>query len=165
MAVIKARPTIYKGVQMRSRLEAGFAQWLDYWNMDWEYEPQCFGSERGQYLPDFLVRGVRFANTENVAFSLYIETKPDGWPFDEGDDTLDLLDRMSVIYDSVGRVTLALVQPGPSITMAWAGPNGASNPTMMSWLPVLRSDGTATMALIVPAADHETPWSGEWWNP
>lgn len=55
---LRARPTTYKGVKMRSRLEAGYAQWLDRWDFTWEYEPECFASERWQYLPDFLVRNV-----------------------------------------------------------------------------------------------------------
>jgi hypothetical protein len=52
---IKARPTIYKGIQMRSRLEAAYAQHLDADNYPWEYEPECFADETGQYLPDFRI--------------------------------------------------------------------------------------------------------------
>lgn len=51
---LKARPTKYKGIDMRSRLEAKYAQYLDGQSLlVWEYEPNCFASERGQYLPDF----------------------------------------------------------------------------------------------------------------
>jgi hypothetical protein len=51
---IKARPTIYKGIQMRSRLEADYAPHLDtpapgwihepgqVFEPDWDYEPECF---------------------------------------------------------------------------------------------------------------------------
>ena len=60
----QARPTLYKGVRMRSRLEALYAAWLDnyrdaewpdepFWK--WSYEPMAFGSPDGQYLPDFFV--------------------------------------------------------------------------------------------------------------
>ena len=49
----KPRPTVYKGIQMRSRLEAGFAAWLDGRFIKWHYEPCAFADERGQYLPDF----------------------------------------------------------------------------------------------------------------
>jgi hypothetical protein len=49
---MKARPTIYKGVRMRSRLEALFAASIE-GLCTWEYEPECFADEHGQYLPDF----------------------------------------------------------------------------------------------------------------
>jgi hypothetical protein len=54
-AWLKPRPTIYKGIQMRSRLEALYAQSLDSGGIEWEYEPQCFADEQGQYLPYFRV--------------------------------------------------------------------------------------------------------------
>lgn len=53
---IPARPTVYKGTQMRSRLEARFAAVMDSSGWQWIYEPRAFGSESGQYLPDFEVR-------------------------------------------------------------------------------------------------------------
>ena len=51
--VLKARPTTYNGIKMRSRLEARVAAWLDSLGLTWEYEPRAFGSAAGQYLPDF----------------------------------------------------------------------------------------------------------------
>lgn len=51
------RPTIYNGIQMRSRLEAQTAADLDRHGITWKYEPWAYGSVRGQYLPDFLVYG------------------------------------------------------------------------------------------------------------
>ena len=53
--IYPARPTIYNGVQMRSRMEAAFAQHLDHKGVEWEYEPTAFASTVGQYLPDFKV--------------------------------------------------------------------------------------------------------------
>ena len=50
---IRARPTVYRGTQMRSRLEARFARYLDMTNADWVYEPRAYASEDGDYLPDF----------------------------------------------------------------------------------------------------------------
>jgi hypothetical protein len=73
-ATMKARPTTYKGIEMRSRLEAGYAQWLDTVNITWEYEPTCFGSDRGQYLPDFQLRDVRIVGVGPCDF--YVECKP-----------------------------------------------------------------------------------------
>ena len=62
--VIHARPTTYNGIRMRSRLEASFAERLDAVGAPWQYEPQCFASPEGQYLPDFVVDGE------------YVEIKP-----------------------------------------------------------------------------------------
>jgi hypothetical protein len=55
VTVIHARPTLYKGIRMRSRLEADFAAWLDREGEPWEYEPECFASPAGQWLPDFRI--------------------------------------------------------------------------------------------------------------
>lgn len=91
---IKARPTTYKGIQMRSRLEAQFAQWLDAGAFSWDYEPQCFADETGQYLPDFLVPGVG-----------YIEIKP------TEEHAGDALRRMHVILSSVPTADLQVMVP------------------------------------------------------
>ena len=50
-------PTTYRGVRMRSRLEAEVAYLLDAMRCEWEYEPQSFLiPETGDhYLPDFRV--------------------------------------------------------------------------------------------------------------
>jgi hypothetical protein len=66
---LKARPTMYRGIQMRSRLEAKFAARLDHIGVTWEYEPMCFADESGQYLPDFMID---LAGEPNI----YIEVKP-----------------------------------------------------------------------------------------
>lgn len=65
---IQARPTIYNGFHMRSRLEARFAEWMDGRGWQWAYEPFCYASPAGQYLPDFRVdaRGAEY----------FIEIKP-----------------------------------------------------------------------------------------
>lgn len=65
----KARPTTYKGIQMRSRLEASFAARLDAVSARWQYEPRCFANEHGQYLPDF-----QLLNVSGSGF--YVEVKP-----------------------------------------------------------------------------------------
>jgi hypothetical protein len=52
---MKGRPTLYKGIRMRSRLEADYAGSLDRTGHKWEYEPECFADERGQWLADFRV--------------------------------------------------------------------------------------------------------------
>lgn len=50
-----ARPTMYRGVRMRSRTEAKVAQLLDQAGMEWTYEGDAFAGTTGQYLPDFVV--------------------------------------------------------------------------------------------------------------
>lgn len=62
------RPTIYRGIQMRSRLEADYAASLDQTGDAWEYEPQCFAGPDGQWLPDFRVG--------KPGDYIYIELKP-----------------------------------------------------------------------------------------
>lgn len=68
MAHIKPRPTTYRGTQMRSRLEAAWAEQFDAWGWAWEYEPRCLATEEGQYLPDFYV----ITDTGDA----YVEVKP-----------------------------------------------------------------------------------------
>lgn len=68
---IPARPTIYRGIQMRSRLEARCAAFLDRVRLIWEYEPVAFANERGQYLPDFYLPPVGLR-----VRPIYIEVKP-----------------------------------------------------------------------------------------
>ncbi len=49
---IKAIPTEYKGIQMRSRLEARWAMFFDKLGWGWSYEP----IEYDGWIPDFLLR-------------------------------------------------------------------------------------------------------------
>lgn len=61
---LRARPTTYKGVAMRSRLEAAWAEQFDAWGDPWEYEPRCYASDAGQYLPDFVIDGEVFVEVK-----------------------------------------------------------------------------------------------------
>jgi len=70
-----ARPTIYRGVAMRSRLEARYAAVMDERGDAWIYEPRCFASSEGQYLPDFGVRCDGCETTSEPHWS-YDEVKP-----------------------------------------------------------------------------------------
>jgi hypothetical protein len=86
---IKARPTLYKGIRMRSRLEADFAAFLDNTGAEWEYEPTCFAGPGGQWLPDFRVR--------RDGYNVYFEVKPDSLEIE--DDVIDpILERMKVAW-------------------------------------------------------------------
>jgi hypothetical protein len=46
-------PTEYKGIQMRSKLEAKWAKWFDDNGIRWIYEPEGFQKDGIKYLPDF----------------------------------------------------------------------------------------------------------------
>lgn len=65
---LPARPTLYKGIRMRSRTEARIASRLDTLGLAWEYEPDCFADDSGQYLPDFRI-------TYPSGRRLYLEVK------------------------------------------------------------------------------------------
>lgn len=80
---LAARPTVYKGTQMRSRLEARFAQWMDFHQWEWVYEPECFASADGQYLPDFELLAPRLTFRQNTevfdlpeSVRVFLEVKP-----------------------------------------------------------------------------------------
>lgn len=101
--MIKARPTTYRGIEMRSRLEADFARFLDLSSAageKWDYEPRCFAGPRGQYLPDF-----RLARADGSV--TYYEIKPIGTMSTE--DARALLRRMEVIFDSEPDVHVELI--------------------------------------------------------
>jgi hypothetical protein len=54
-----ARRTMYRGIPMKSRLEARAAQFLDSVpGVTWAYEPVAYADQTGQYLPDFEAVGL-----------------------------------------------------------------------------------------------------------
>jgi hypothetical protein len=61
-----AIPTVYAGVQMRSRMEARFAKWCDDHKLKWLYEPEGYISNGQCYLPDFYLPEIR----------CFVEVKP-----------------------------------------------------------------------------------------
>lgn len=67
---LQARETVYRGVHMRSRLEARYAAYLDAKGEAWEYEPLAFGGRGGQYLPDFRLAPI------NQTYPWYVEVRP-----------------------------------------------------------------------------------------
>lgn len=46
-------PTLYQGVQFRSRTEARWAAFFDAINLPWQYEPEGYSDGETRYLPDF----------------------------------------------------------------------------------------------------------------
>lgn len=70
---IKPIETNYKGIKFRSKLEAQWAVFFDECDIEWEYEPQGYKLNNGQwYLPDFLLHGI---NYQNHYIDLYVEVK------------------------------------------------------------------------------------------
>ena len=106
---VKARPTTYNGILMRSRLEADYAAYLDRAGLKgkWEYEPECFASEAGQWLPDFRVRGLIGGPDAET----FVELKPAGCLGDDyaGGDIDKYLTRMTIAWASKPDAELALV--------------------------------------------------------
>jgi hypothetical protein len=77
---IAAIPTLYNGIQYRSRLEARFAEWLDAQKVDFQYEPGTVeGLGFNNYQPDFAVKWRNECNGHGgyqLHVNLYIEVKP-----------------------------------------------------------------------------------------
>lgn len=136
---IKARPTVYAGVQMRSRLEARAAEYFDTAGVLWQYEPMTYASSIGQYLPDFELTGEWWApwcayatgrfdsgGSETYKFyaprlrarRLFVEVKPCLGP-----DLLDWLDeRRNIIRATIPDAQLILFTDDEGPTSAGEGP-------------------------------------------
>lgn len=173
MAEIKARPTTYKGVKMRSRLEAGFAHWLDQVNFAWEYEPGAFGDGRGQYLPDFMLRDVPCMWTLSPA-TVYVEVKPwskvSRWlDNDEGDLTEfeREMRRMAVIWSSEPDAVLVLAtnSPDPDDRLLHLDITASvSRKDPWPWpCRIMLSYGPNLTPGFASRLEHE-PWTGRYWE-
>jgi hypothetical protein len=83
--IVESKRTEYRGIVMRSRLEANFARLLDNREVVWQYEPAVYGPKGRGYLPDFQIE------------------RPDGYHFIEVKPTLREVprakERMTVIWD------------------------------------------------------------------
>lgn len=107
---LQARPTLYKGIQMRSRLEAQYAAFLDQWGVaPWQYEPDCFADETGQYLPDFVIRYDLIRPEGGDKRPHYIEVKPRLEPEDIG----PIAERMEIILSTTRNCYLSIIAPSP----------------------------------------------------
>lgn len=80
-------PTVYKGIQMRSKLETKVALFLDALKIKWEYEPKLFLLSNGiMYKPDFYlpehkqwieVKGLVGENNFKISEKFVEETRKD----------------------------------------------------------------------------------------
>lgn len=148
MTEFKARPTTYKGIQMRSRLEAGFAAWLDKFDMTWKYEPRAFASEAGQYLPDFELPEIEFIGQTKRVFVEVKPTQPD----------LDvLLAQRTIIKDSDSQAELMAVWPDRDYYRSMLICNGFWD--AMVW--TIRTPKRLALDLEITFG----PWLGEYWKP
>lgn len=174
---IKARPTVYNGIKMRSRLEAGFAAWLDSQHFAWEYEPCAFGSQNGQYLPDFRLSNV-FASWLPEPATVYIEVKPEGYETAEviltkpregelspaGLNTLAICGAARIIAQSEPNALFVLArQKSPLMWIRdYTTPEGLAGQHGEALLLIGRPNGTLGFATTPP---HEcSPWEREYWK-
>lgn len=119
---MQARPTVYKGIQMRSRLEARMAQHLDELGFLWDYEPMVFASEGGQYLPDF---GLYDEPDRPSKYLIYAEVKP------TVDHAYRAMAQMQIIWESEPSANLGI----------WTGDGAVFFRTReKEWFQVPRSD-------------------------
>lgn len=106
----RGRQTLYKGIKMRSRLEARVAWFLDESEVDWQYEPMCFAGGGGQYLPDFKLTDGVFLRGHGVSSlyqgSVYLEVKP---VRPMGKAWKDVSSRMKIIWESEPKAALLLM--------------------------------------------------------
>lgn len=107
MDQFKARPTTYKGIAMRSRLEARVAAWLDSLGIRWTYEPHAFASEKGQYLPDFELHFMPFAETvaSHTGQRVFLEVKR---PYNSSDEYFAARERVAIVFDSLPRAVVLI---------------------------------------------------------
>ena len=113
---MKARPTIYMGIKMRSRLEAYVAQRFDAAGRRWTYEPCAYGSPEGQYLPDFRLDPDCISHCSECrprcdlgrTSYTYVEVKPD---LPTGKGLTYLRDRMLIIRASDPEAHLVIWDP------------------------------------------------------
>lgn len=92
---IDPKPVTYRGVGMRSKLEADFAHHLDSLGIRWVYAPAIFGPRDAGYLPDFRL------------------IRDDGWHFVELKPTLDQAEaaktRIAIIWQTFPDAALIVV--------------------------------------------------------
>lgn len=167
----KARPTVYKGVKMRSRLEAGFAAWLDESRFTWEYEPCAFATEDGQYLPDFRLTDVTISWSAEPA-TIYVEVKPDSFLRDDSLDGRPFEDweqRYWEHLDLIGQQAQIVSESDPAAAFILAKPSGLS---VLEWDDQVKCRWPFGLVPIdLPLGKYgfahalKGPWSDDYWRP
>ena len=172
----KPRPTIYKGIKMRSRLEAGFAQWLDEDLFRWQYEPFAVADGTGQYLPDFLIENLFFAGWGRVVRAV-VEVKPPSFDL-TSEEGARLARAMTVAHHNLPDSVLLVCQPGAVTPIAPGCPQdcGEDHEPFGCWTP--RYLGPYTWISMAPGSVPDAgltglaramppfgcPWAGDYWR-
>jgi hypothetical protein len=156
MKTLTPRPTTYKGTTMRSRLEAGFAQWLDQMGWKWQYEPECFAGPSGQWLPDFLIHQPCLTldwpggnDDVHLSYEVYIEVKPSTF---SAEDRRSLIPRITSLYLTNPDAVAVIAQDGSTPTVIH--PDGSHAPLDWTWTGLWPIDARRVAG----------PWQGEWWK-
>lgn len=154
---LQARPTLYKGIQMRSRMEAGFASWLDRNHLRWDYEPKAFGGPAGQYLPDFLIWGLAVVDVEHapLIFRAYVEVKPDSVM---EQDHCHIADRMRIIHGSEPQAVLLVVTEQETARLVYN-----TTKERWHWTPIYWTMQEPPM-LVHARARLDCPLQDEYWK-
>lgn len=155
------RPTVYKGIEMRSRLEAGYAAWLDRWFFRWDYEPCAFSSPTGrQYLPDFRVHNVRILCPGPSPVTVYVEVKPLA-ALQDPERRRQVFDDLAIVREAEpGAVTILEVSDDTSARTLLVDKHPAVE--QMWWTRIGRY--LPEVGLALKADDADQPWHGEWWK-
>jgi hypothetical protein len=100
------RPTVYKGIPMRSRLEAKAAADLDLEGARWIYEPRAYADETGQWLPDFEVWA---PGPHGETLHYLLEVKP------TEEAALGAVAKVRPVFASLPRIAVMIDWPAPSV--------------------------------------------------
>lgn len=159
---LKARPTTYKGTRMRSRLEAGFAAWLDQRGFVWEYEPGAFASDKGQYFPDFLLRDV-VCSWRSQPATVYVEVKPTR-------PTKVVASAMTIIWETDPDAVLAITTPerqgrhGGSVTLVHRSTGSPEHADIIPALWIVTGPNSQCPGIAAPYPSTWCPWPDEYWK-
>lgn len=165
MTKFKPRPTIYKGIEMRSRLEAGFAAWLDSLGVgDWSYEPHAFASPAGQYLPDFRIERVPMLG--GPTSTVFIEVKPMATGI-AGVVDHPLASRMAIIWESDPDAVLLIASPtSPLLRVHRVGGGGVVCLESYKWAQATpcHTGEWANVGLVRVLGSDPEPWPDGYWE-
>jgi hypothetical protein len=95
-------PTTYRNIKFRSRLEARWAAYFDMIGVKWQYEPEGYHLDYGNYCPDFLCEDGDF----------FVEVKPTKESLKLTENKLRSLAKMT------GKFVYCVVGP-PSLSAQW----------------------------------------------
>ena len=124
---LRARPTKYRGVQYRSKLEATWAAFFDQVGWPFEYEPEVYPG----WAPDFLLMG---------ATPVLVEVKP-LTRLDEFGDAAPVLAKMGAAVPNGFDLLLVGVRPGLPKPPGCAWGAGLGNPPLVGLLDERHESG------------------------